>query len=330
MSLRAGLSLGWSRCTTAFLQKWPLYGDYCFLLHRLLPLAINSIYEVTFSRETYSAQISANAVHADNYSHRQLAQQLKGSLLKLQGSVYLDAASASTSAEDRQAQSSHTLRNIVSTVRSEEPQAGYVGELQHAWQSAVSGYNERQAGNCLFWLFEEPHVDSGRRTPSRSSSFAGSVASANVQDHGQQFGDDDAAPPRQHVDGVQQRYPAEHGEHVNSRTCRDTIPASAEGGAMRASTLDRISSIPVVRSAEAQPGQNAGGSSGGGWSGGHVVLFAVTAFAFGVMVGCYPQRNFGTDGLARVSEMYLNIAGNLMTEVLDERKQKRRTDNTRR
>ena len=66
------------------------------------------------------------------------------------------------------------------------------------------------------------------------------------------------------------------------------------------------------------------------------MLVAVTAFAFGVLVGCYPQRHFGTDGLTRISEMYLNIAGNLMTDidVLEERKQKRRslvwTDNARR
>ena len=319
MSMRAGLSLSCAHRMET----------HVFLLHRLLPLAISSIYEVTFSKETYSAQISANAAHADNYSHRQLAKQLKGNLLKLQGSDFLDAPSASTSAEDRQARSSRTLRNIVSTVRSEEPQGGYVGELQHAWQSAVSGYNERQAGNCLFWLCEEPQVHSGRSTPSRRSSFAGSVASANAQDHGEQS-DDDAAPPRQHVDGVQQRYPAEQGEHVNNCTGRETSHASAEGGTMRAITQDRISSNPAAGSAEAQPGQNAAESSGGGWSGGHVVLFAVTAFAFGIMVGCYPQRHFGTDGLTRVSEMYLNIAGNLMTEVLEERKQKRRTDNTRR
>ena len=285
---------------------------HTFLLHRLLPLAISSIYEVTFSRETYTAQISANAAHADDYSHRQLAQQLRGNLLKLQGYT----ASGSTSAEDRQGRCSYNLRKIVFSVRAEEPQSGYVGELQHAWQSAVSGYNQKQAGNCLFWLFEEPQADSGRMAPSRSSSFTGSAASATVQHHGEQF-DDDAAPSGQRFDGMQQ-HPAEQSEHANSLIDRETGPASAEGGATRASTQDRTGNNPVAGSPEAQPGQNSCGSSGGGWTGGHVVLFAVTAFAFGVIVGCCPQRHSSTGGLTRVSEMYLNIAANLMTDVLEE------------
>ena len=76
--LRAGLSLSWGCCTpTACLEEcighhamlWHSIENHTLLLHRLLPLAINSIYEVTFSRETYSAQINANAAHADNYSH---------------------------------------------------------------------------------------------------------------------------------------------------------------------------------------------------------------------------------------------------------------------
>ena len=138
-------------------------------------------------------------------------------------------------------------------------------------------------------------MDSGRRTPSRSSSFTEGAASANVQHHGERF-DDDAAPSGQHVDDMQQRYPAEQGEHVNNLTGRETGLASAEGGAIRASTQDRTSSNPVAGSAEAQSSQNARGSSGTGWTGGHVVLVAMTAFAFGVLVGCYPQRHSGQMG----------------------------------
>ena len=165
-----------------------------------------------------------------------------------------------------------------------------------------------QAGNCPFWLFEQPQADKGRRTPSRISSFTGGVTSANVQHHGEQF-DDDAALSGQYVDGPQQHYSAEQSEHENSFIGRESVPASAGGGASRASTQDRTSSRPVPGLAEAQLSQTACESSSDGWTGGHVVLFAVTAFAFGVMVECYPQRHFGTSGLTRVSEMYLNSAG---------------------
>ena len=195
-----------------------MYLLYACMLRRLLPLAISAIYEVTFSRKTYSAQISANATHAADYSHRQLAQQLEGSLLKLQGSCLLGAADASASAEIRQAQCSQTLRDIVFRVRSEQPQSGYVDELQHAWQSAVSGYDERQTGSCLFWLFEEPCENNDRRQNSRSSIATGSIASATVQHHDEQF-DDDAAPSAQHGD-MQQPYSEVQGDHLNNLTGR--------------------------------------------------------------------------------------------------------------
>ena len=101
------------------------------------------------------------------------------------------------------------------------------------------------------------------------------------------------------------------------------------GGATTAFTPDRTDSYSAARPAEAQPGQNARGDSDRGWATSHMVLVAVTAFAFGVLVGCYPHhdREYGTGGLTRVSGMYLNIAGNLLNDVLAERKQKRRAAN---
>lgn len=93
-------------------------GTHSCTLCRLLPLAISSIYEVTFSRETYSAQVAANARHAQDNSHRQIAVQLKDSLYKLQQPALLDAADASA---DRQAEAKHTVRHVVLKVRSAEP-----------------------------------------------------------------------------------------------------------------------------------------------------------------------------------------------------------------
>ncbi|KAL3158223.1 hypothetical protein ABBQ38_010477 [Trebouxia sp. C0009 RCD-2024] len=280
------------------------------LFQMLLPLAISSIYEVTFSRETYSAQVAAMARHAADNSHRQIALQFKDSLNRLQHPALLDAADAPAG---RQAEANHTLRHIVFKVTSAEVQSGYVGELQHAWQSAVGGYNERQAGNCLFWLFEEPQANHGIRNIE-----TGSVASGEVQNHGQQT--EDAGPSIQHAGDVQQD---EQGVQLTGRA---TQHANETGNATRASTLDRTSSHTLARPA-ARPSQSADGEGGSGWSAGHVVLAAVTAFAFGVLVGGYSRRSSGIDGLSGISETYLNIVGKLMTEVLQERQQNRRTAN---
>lgn len=287
---------------------------------RLIPLAISSIYEVTFSRETYSAQVAANASCAADSSHRDLALQLRDSLYELQHPALLDAADASAV---RQAYAHHTLRHIMFRVRSVEAQSGYVGELQHAWQSAVSGYNERQAGNCLFWLFEEPQASSVTRQNSRSSTDTGSVASGYVQHHGQLF--DDAGPSVQHAVAIQHQSPGEQSMHFTSASTANRH-ANETSGATRASTVNRTSSNHAARPA-AHPGQGAHAGSGSGFGASHLVLVAVTAFAFGVLVCGYPRRSSGIDGLTRISETYLNAVGNLMTEVLEERQQNRRTAN---
>ena len=191
-----------------------------------------------------------------------------------------------------------------------------MGELQHAWQSAVGGYNERQAGNCLFWLFEEPQANHGR-----SSLQTGSVASGNVQHHGEHS--EGAGPAVQHAGDVQnQRLEAQNVQ----LTGRAISHANETSDATRASTVNRASSNYVARPA-ARPGYIADGEGGSGWTAGHVILAAVTAFAFGVLVGGYSGLSSGIDGLTRVSETYLNTVGKLMTEVLEERQQNRRTAN---
>lgn len=96
-----------------------------------------------------------------------------------------------------QDQSGNALQHTVWRVKSQEPQIGYMGDLQHAWQFSIGGYDEQQAGNCLFWLFEEPSANRIRGSNSRHSSGEADAAALAVQ-RGENFAAD-ASDAAQHV-----------------------------------------------------------------------------------------------------------------------------------
>ena len=254
---------------------------------RLLPLAISCIYEVTFSSETYAAQIEANAAYAADSHHRALVTQLQSSLFNLRQAPLLNEAYAKVLTVNGQDQSGNTVRSIVWRVKYQEPQTGYMGELQHAWQFSIGAYNDRQAGNCLFWLFEEPSANRVRRQDSRSSSAGGNPAALALQNGANPAAE--APHAAQHASGMQPpaALPLEHSERRSSfaGACRPGSQADAVTG-----------SNAVSRSAAGQQSQIGHVSRGSGWKIGHVVLVAATAIALGVLVGSSANR---MNGLSR-------------------------------
>ncbi|KAL3158351.1 hypothetical protein ABBQ38_010590 [Trebouxia sp. C0009 RCD-2024] len=127
-------------------------------------------------------ELSEAASHAATNTQRQICQQVKDRLCNLQDCCHPLAGGTWQLADGPlQAPAVESIQSIVSKMKSAEPVSGQ-SELQQAWWSAVGGYNERQAGNCLFWLFEEPQTNND----SSSSVDTGSVASGYVQGHGEQ------------------------------------------------------------------------------------------------------------------------------------------------
>ncbi|KAL3140525.1 hypothetical protein ABBQ32_005106 [Trebouxia sp. C0010 RCD-2024] len=208
---------------------------------------LQGVRKVTSSREVFSAQVADAASHAVDNGHRQICLQLKDRLCDLQDCCH-PLAEGNWQWADRplQARAVESIRGVVSEVKSAAPLAGPC-ELQHAWWSAVGGYNERQAGNCLFWLFEEPQTNHESRQNSSSSADTGSDASGYVQGPGEQS-EEYAGSAVEHAGGMQHE---EQGEQLKGRA-----HGHADGtGGLGASTESRTNSTHAAGPA-AQPDQS--------------------------------------------------------------------------
>ena len=174
-------------------------------------------------------------------------------------------------------------------------------ELQLAWWSAIGGYDERQAGNCLYWLFEELPPNHGSSQNSSRSIATGSVASGSVQPHGEQSEDNPGS-------AVQPAGDMQHGEQGPLIASAD---AHADGtGARRAGTRRRTGSVRVGRPA-AHADHSAGADRGRGWT---LVMVAVASFAVGVFVGGYARRSRDKHGSKGRSQTYYGTVDNAMAE----------------
>ena len=247
----------------------------------------------------------------------QLAVQLKANLSNLQQALSRNDGTTSALPEHDQEHHSHTLRDLVIGVMSNEPQIGFMSDLQHAWQSAIGGYDETQAGNCLFWLFEEPSIHRSRDGHSRNSSSDWGSAFHAEQLDGHNF----ASAPQMaasQAGGMQQALPQQQLQHFDGPASGLASTTSRRDSQTESAATSSFTSRP----SEAQQGQRES-SGGSGWTTGLVVLVAVTSSAFGVLIGSYPQRSDAMHGLTRVSETCLNIAGGIVSDILQERKQKR-------
>ncbi len=279
----------------------------------MIPLAISCIYEVTFSRQTYLHQIEANAAHAADTSHRLLALQLKHDLSTLQDIPVL-LANGSSSATGVQCDDV-SLRATVNKVKSAEHEGEYMGRLQHAWQTVFGGYDERQSGNCLFWLFEEPKSSLSRRSDTGDAAFAAS-------------GHGGAAVSRQHsqhADALDSSFPSaplleeQHSAAMGDQGDGYQPGHSETGASMGASMNSPTAGVHSYEGLPAEPlhqhpapvvplGRNGVGHEGRnhqGWTTGKVVVLSVTAFSAGVLVGCWPRSMSAVDGLVQLMNAFM-------------------------
>lgn len=130
---------------------------YCkldtLLLCRLIPLAVSCICQATGSWDDFTEDLKQMSDKLTIFRQgrlRGLAARLQDELTFLQ---HMKAGAAIQAPQNAALQPS-TIQDLANTVTTSGAQ--HLSGLQLAYKSAISGYNQQQAGNCLYWLFKEP------------------------------------------------------------------------------------------------------------------------------------------------------------------------------